>query len=157
MSDDDKAPIEFRLVHDATLFDFEVTSTDIQPTVGNEDFLVKVEMQVEEDGIEHMPFPMIFTLAMLSFHDARPRGVSDHWFEDKDQFMVADMVRHLEFTNGRLHLYVDYLRGRCLKTTVEVAADGKVTLQTVNRGQAATRWVERLKGKKYLQAAPTPQ
>ena len=28
---------------------------------------------------------------MLSFHDARPRGVSDKWFETKDEWTVADM------------------------------------------------------------------
>lgn len=156
MFDDDKLPVEYQLVHDATLWDFDVTSTEIAPTVGNEDFMVRIEMQVEEDGVEHMAFPVIFTLAMLSFHDARPRGVSGNWFEDEDQLTATDMLRHLAFEHGKLHLYLDYLRGRCVKTTVEVDAAGKVLLQTVNRGQAATRWVEKLKGKKTLQVVPPP-
>ncbi len=44
----------------------------------------------------------------------------------------------------------DYVRGRCVKTTVEVTSHGIVTLETVNRGEAALRWVDKLKGKKYL-------
>jgi hypothetical protein len=62
------------------------------------------------------------------------------------------MLRNLRFEHGGLHLYVDYLRGRCVKTDVEVSSDGKVIVDTVNRGQAATRWVDRLSGKKPLQA-----
>jgi hypothetical protein len=46
----------------------------------------------------------------------------------------------------------DYVRGRCMKTTIVVRADGTFVLDTVNRGEAATRWVARLQGKKLLQA-----
>ena len=31
-------------------------------------------------------------------------------------------------------------------------SDGTVLVEAVNRGEAALRWVDRLKGKKYLQA-----
>ena len=92
----------------------------------------------------------LFVLAVLSFADARPRGVSGEWYEDEDQFTAADVIRHLRFERGKLHLYVDYLRGRCVKTTVELSSDGSVRLETANRGQAATRWVDRIKGKSFL-------
>jgi hypothetical protein len=84
-----------------------------------------------------------------------PTRVSGKWFVDDDLFAAADMLGHLEFERGKLHMYIDYLRGRCLKTTVEVSSDGKALVETVNRGQAATRWVERLRGKKFLQAVET--
>jgi hypothetical protein len=90
-------------------------------------------------------------LGLLSFHDGRPRGVSDKWFDD-DQFTAADMLRHLRFERGALCVHVDYLRARCMKTDVEMSKDGRVRLKTVNRGQAATRWVDRLRGKKVLRA-----
>jgi hypothetical protein len=51
-------------------------------------------------------------------------------------------------------MYVDYLRGRCVKTTVEIGNDGRVLLETVNRGKAAMKWIARLQGKKLLQAVP---
>lgn len=156
MPGDDDIPVEFELIRTATLFDFEVIKTEIEPTVGNEDFSVKIEFQVEEEGVEHCGFPLIYTLAMLSFHDARPRGVSGEWFEDDDHLTANDMLRYLEFTRGKLTLYLDYVRGRCVKTDIEIDKDGKVVLKTVNRGQAATRWVETLRGKKTLQAVPPP-
>jgi len=113
---------------------------------------LEVTFRVEEDRVETCAFGLIFVLGAPSFHDGRPRGVSGEWFEDEDQFTVADMLRNLRFEHGGLHLDVDYLHGRCVKTTVEVSSDGKIILDTVNRGQAATRWVDRIRGKKPFQA-----
>jgi hypothetical protein len=96
-----------------------------------------MELRAEEDLVQSTGFALIYVLALLSFADARPRGVSGHWYEDDDQFTAADMLRH-------------YLRGWCVRTTVEIFGDGRVRLETVNRGKAATRWVDRIKGKKFL-------
>ena len=63
------------------------------------------------------------------------------------------MLRHLEFQRGRLYSDADYVRGRCLKTTVENSSDGVVRVETVNRGEAALRWIDKLKGKSYLRVA----
>jgi hypothetical protein len=148
---DENQPIEHQLFRDGTLFEeIEITESKIEPTVGNEDWHVRITFRVEEDLITSCGFGLIFVLGALSFHDGRPRGVSGEWFEDADQFTAADMLRHLSFEQGKLHMYVDYLRGRCVKTSVDVSSDGHVLLETVNRGQAATRWVDRLKGKKFL-------
>jgi hypothetical protein len=149
----DEPRIEYQLVQDGTLFEeIEILDTKIVPTVGNEDWAVTIEFRVEEDLIESCAFGLIFVLGLFSFHDGRPRGVSGKWFEDDDEFTAADMLRHLKFERGTLKMYVDYLRGRCIKTDVEVSSDGRIVLRTVNRGQAATRWVDRLKGKKFLRA-----
>jgi hypothetical protein len=51
---------------------------------------------------------------------------------------------------GELHLGLDYVRGRCVKTSIDVKRDGKVTLETRARGESALFWVDRLKGKKPL-------
>jgi hypothetical protein len=150
MSDD--APIEYELVRSGTIVDdLEIVDTKIVPTLGDEDWAVTVEFKVDEDLVESCAFGIIYVLGLLSFHDGRPRGVSGKWFEDDDEFTAADMLRHLKFERGTLSMYVDYLRGRSMKTDVEVASDGVVRLKTVNRGQAATRWVDRLRGKKFLQ------
>ena len=130
----------------------EILETKIVPTVGEEDWAVTIEFKVEEDLLESCAFGLIYFLGLLSFHDGRPRGVSGKWFEDDDQFTAADILGHLRFERGALCMGVDYLRGRCMKTDVEVSKDGRVPLKTVNRGQAATRWVDRLRGKKFLQA-----
>jgi hypothetical protein len=149
---DENQPIEYKLVRDGTLFeDVEILETKIEPTVGNDDWHVRIWFRVEEDLVESCAFGLIYVLTLFSFHDGRPRGVSGAWFEDNDHFVAADMLRHLTFEGGKLRLYIDYLRGRCIKTTVEVGSNGHVLLETLNRGQAATRWIDRLKGKKFLE------
>jgi len=44
----------------------------------------------------------------------------------------------------------DYVRGRMMKTTVTVCPDGRFTLTTTNRGEAASRWVAQIQGKKIV-------
>lgn len=34
--------------------DFEITKTEIKPTVGNEDYSVEIEMRLEEEGVDHV-------------------------------------------------------------------------------------------------------
>jgi hypothetical protein len=130
----------------------KVLDTKLTPTVGNEDWHVRIELRLHKELVETAGFGFIYAIGLFSFHDGRPRGVSGKWFEDDDLFTAADMLSHLRFERGSLHLYVDYLRGRCVKTTVELSSDGKATVDTVNRGQAATRLVDRIRGKKFLQA-----
>ena len=43
-----------------------------------------------------------------------------------------------------------------LKTTVTVFPDGRFTLTTTNRGEAASRWVAQIQGKKIVRAVPPP-
>lgn len=149
-SDDD--PIEHELIRTGTVAEFEVVDTKIEPTVGDEDWHVRISLQLPEDDVDSFAFGLIYVLGLLSFHDGRPRGYSGKFFEDDDEWTAADMLRHLEFHGNSLYFHADYVRGRCVKTTVIVHGNGAVVLETVNRGQAATRWVDRLKGKKYLQA-----
>lgn len=42
-------------------------------------------------------------------------------FEEKDNWAVGDMLRRLRFERGELHFYADYVRGRCMKTTITSA------------------------------------
>lgn len=91
---------------------------------------------------------VMFTQSMLPYHHARPRGVSEQWFDDDDQLTIADILKGFEYRAGVLDFCADYIRGRCLKTTVQIHPDGRIALETVNRGQVATRWVARLQGKK---------
>lgn len=51
---------------------------------------------------------------------------------------------------GALSLDTDYVRGRMMKTRVMVWPTGVVEIETTNRHQMATRWIETLKGKKHL-------
>ena len=95
-------------------------------------------------------FGFLYTLATLSFHDARPRGYSDKDFLPEDEFTVSDFFECLSYGHDGLHLRADYVHGRCMKTDITVRADGTATLETWGRGQTALRWLDRLQGKKLM-------
>ena len=92
----------------------------------------------------------LFVIGVLSFADARPRGLSDRDYDETDEFSVAELLAGLRFRRGELHLDTDYVRGRRMKTRVVVRADGTGSLETMGRGKAALRWIARLKGEKPL-------
>ena len=101
---------------------FDILETDIQPSVGGDETLVRIEMHLGEvedlDGDteqyrsedwEWGAFGFVFCLAVLSFHDARPRGISGVDFEEGDEFAVADMVDCLQYQRGELRFSADEL------------------------------------------------
>ena len=149
---DEYEPIEHDLIRAGTVVDFEVVDTKVEPTAAGDDSHVRLTLQMPEDDVECFAFALVYVLGLLSFHDGRPRGYSGRFFEDDDEWRADDMLRHLEFRRGCLHFYADYVRGRCVKTTVEVTSHGIVTVETVNRGEAALRWVDKLNGKNFLRA-----
>jgi len=144
--------IAHELLKDAVAARIHVDDTTIQPTTDDDSHVViKGHLgEEEEEDVEWAAIPFIFTVMVLSFADARPRGLSEADFVADDQWEPDDMLRHLRFERGALHSYVDYERGRMVKTRIDVRADGTFTLETVNRGQAATRWITRLQGKEVI-------
>jgi hypothetical protein len=133
------------LLRQATLTDYEVVKIiegDLAPEGS-----MHIGLRIDEDDVEIFAFGIIFTIGVLSFHDARPAGASEIDFEAEDEWTVGDMVQHLSFECGRLHFYADYVRGRLMKTTVNVHRDGRVNIQTINRGGSARRWLDMLRGK----------
>jgi hypothetical protein len=157
MSSSDR-PAGYKLIETGTLVEFEIVDTKIEPVPDGETSFVRIALQLGgleggdgEDQVEWGAFGVIFTLAALSFNDARPRGNSDADFVEKDEFTVADLFDCLSFFRGELRFEADYVRGRCMKTDIVVQSDGQVILQTRARDESALRWVERLQGKKALE------
>jgi hypothetical protein len=107
---------------------------------------------VAEDTAEWGAFGFMFVLGVLSFAEARPRNMSSVDYHEKDEFTVADFIEGLRFVRGELHFDADYIRGRRIKTHVVVRANGTVKLETIGRGKAALRWLDRMQGKKLLQS-----
>ncbi len=150
--------VSYKLIHTGTLVEFEIVDTVVRPAPDGESAAVRIELQLGggeggdgEEQAEWGSFGLMFTLAALSFADARPRGYSEVEFIEADEFRITDFFDGLRFVRGELHLSSDYVRGRCMKTDIVVRQDGRVTLETRNRGEAALRWVDRLKGKKPLE------
>ncbi len=147
------------LIQTALAVSFEVVDQRIEESAGGDEALVEIVLQlgeIEDDGelgsdVEWGAIPLVYTLAALSFADARPRGLSDRDFEDEDQLTAADLLERLEFRDGNLHCSMDYVRGRCVKTDIRVQPDGRLNLATRCRGEAAVHWLERLKGKRRLE------
>jgi hypothetical protein len=111
----------------------------------------KITLKVTEEDIQWCAFGLIYSIAVLSFADARPRGMSDIDFEDDDEFSVKDFFECLHYEYGQIRFHADYIRGRCMKTSITAEKDGTVKIGTVNRGEVASRWVDKLKGKKLMQ------
>lgn len=133
------------LLRQATLLDFEIVSVtegDLAPEGS-----MHIELRTSEEDVECFAFGLLYALGLLSFHEARPAGASELHFEEEDEWTIGDMVEHLRFQMGRLRLETDYVRGRLMKTTVDITPDGKITLQTRNRGGSARRWLDLLRGK----------
>lgn len=113
---------------------------------------------------EDMPWgavPLMYVLGGLSFGDARPRAASEIDYDERDEWLIADVVQRLHLERSGLVLDTDYVRGRMMKTTVRIRPEGKLVIDTVNRHEMAVRWLEALKGKKHIRlvepAATSPK
>lgn len=156
----DAAGIE--LLRTGALAEFEVVGTKVEPAADRETKHVRIEMRLRssddddrepEDEVECFGLGFMFVLAQMSFQDAGPRGYTEKTFVDEDEFTVSDFVSALRFVRGELHLEVDYLRGRCVKTDIVVRRDGTVVLETRGRNDVALRWIDLLQRKKLAQRA----
>jgi hypothetical protein len=148
MSDETPIRYEYELLEHLLALELQVIEskkTEFQGTVH-----MKMLLREEPDLLATCSFALIYGIGVMSFADARPRGVSGMHFEERDDWYVADMLRHLEYERGELHFYADYVRGRMMKTTVDIHPDGTIRLETINRGESAARWVATLQGKKRL-------
>src|SRR5437867_1224930 len=86
----------------------------------------------------------------LTFRTVLPYSPCDQ----RSEAIRSSVVRHLRYERGRLVCETDYVRGRMMKTDVTIFPDGRFTLTTTNRGEAASRWVAQLQGKKVLRRVP---
>ena len=110
----------------------------------------QIRLLIDEDDIETSAFGILYSVSLLSFLQARPAGVSVIDFREQDLWSVEDLLRHVSFEHGKLRFYADYVRGRLMKTTVEISRDGSVVIETINREDEATQWAEYLLGKRGM-------
>lgn len=151
----------YKLIEQGSLVNFDIIETSIDESARGDEAIVRIDLRLGEqedegdwsDDHEWGALGFIFCLAVLSFTDARPRGSSGTDFDEEDDFTIGDLVDGLRYQRGELRFSADYVRGRCVKTDVTVKPDGMVTVETRCRGEAVTRWVARLKGKKMLTLA----
>jgi hypothetical protein len=156
---DDSRLIGLRLLETGALVGFQVVEEHLETCTDGVNLFTRLELVLGSDEeyepdelVEWGAFGFIFALAALSFADARPRGFSDTDYIEEDEFSVADLFDGLRYVRGEIHFSADYLRGRLVKTDIIIRPNGTVTLTTRSRGKTAWRWLDRLKGKKHLEA-----
>lgn len=144
------------LIKTALMVGFQRDEPVITPCTDGEnlhlsvDIMVGIDDEDPEDIIEWSAMGLLFTLAALSFDDARPRGHSEMDYMAKDQLTMKDFLGDLHYVQGELRFYADYIRGRCLKTEIVARPNGRISISTLNRGVSASRWLDRLQGKKPI-------
>jgi len=156
--DDSTKPACQQLLETGTLVQFRILDTHTESAPDGENVAVRADLIFTGDDEDTEPsevakwgtFGFLYTLASLSFIDARPRGYSDKDFLPKDEFTVSDFFECLNYSSDGLHLRADYVHGRCMKTDISVRPDGTATLETWGRGQTALRWLDKLQGKKMM-------
>ncbi len=111
----------------------------------------KIVFQIKEEEPDLFAFGVLFTLSLMSFTYAAPRGVSEMHFEPDEEWNLEYFLQGLEFERGCLRYSGDYVSGRHLKTTINLEQGGRVTLETRNRGKGADRWMIYLQGKRHIQ------
>lgn len=146
------------LIEAGALVEFRILDTRTSLGLDNETIEVGVDLIMTPDDEDVDPddvaewgaFGFLFVIATLSFHDARPRGYSEKDFLPDDEFTVTDFFEGLSYRQDGLHLRLDYVRGRSVKTDITVRSDGTAVLTTWGRGQSALRWLDTLQGKKMM-------
>jgi len=111
----------------------------------------KITFQITEEEPDLSSIGVLFTLALMSFTYAAPRGYSFNDFIPDEEYNLGYFLEGLHFEHGVLSHGADYVSGRCLKTDIIYESGGKVTISTRNRGRGADRWILHLQGKKHLQ------
>jgi hypothetical protein len=111
----------------------------------------KVVFQVKEDDPDVFAIGILFTLSLMSFSYAAPRGYSENEFIPDEQWNLGYFMQGLDFERGRLRYYGDYVSGRMMKTDITYEQGGRVTLTAINRGKSADRWLTHLQGKPHIQ------
>jgi hypothetical protein len=148
------------LLESGSMVEFRVIDSDITLSTDKENVAVQINLvftsddEEETDGSETAEwgtFGFIYTLASLSFLDARPRGMSGVDFIENDLFTEKDLFEALSFRHDGIHFHADYVRGRSMKTSISVSSAGRVKIDTWGRGERALRWLDKLKGKKTME------
>jgi len=154
MSDDINRAESFTLLENTIgLINIRILSNEFQETPGyggERGSYHKIVFQVEEDEPDISAIGILFSLSLMSFTYAAPRGYSEKEFIADEDWRLGYFIHGLEFENGNLHFSSDYISGRMMKTYIIYEPGGKVTLTAINRGKSADRWMTHLQGRRHL-------
>lgn len=142
-----------RLLEQTVGIEIEVLSNnynEIPVGDGSSNTSQEIVLQIKEEEPDISAIGVLYTLSMVSFSYASPRGMSEIEFVPDEQWSLAHFVAGLEFERGHLRFSSDYVSGRLMKTDINFEPGGKVTLSTRNRGRGAETWLSLLLGKRHI-------
>ena len=149
--------IEHDLFEDLHVLDLMVIEKVVTRIERRDEAIMNVRVTLEDDPevLARCAWSLLFAVGTFSFDDAHVDADYDVDIElgEIDEWTVGDMLLCLSFDGGRLYFHADHVRGRCMHTTVEIDREGKITLETVNRGGAAMQWITKLQAKKAMPVA----
>ena len=147
--------LPYNLLNQTVGIEIEVLSNEYHDIPGSKDeagSYQKIVFQVKEDDPDIFAIGILFTLSLMSFSYAAPRGYSENEFIPDEQWNVGYFLQGIEFERGHLQYHGDYVSGRMMKTEIIYETGGKVTLTAINRGKSADRWLTHLQGKPHIRA-----
>ena len=121
----------FKLLTETVGIEIEIISNEYEEFPGHQDSnsqSQKIVFQVKEEEPDIWAIGVLFTLSLMSFTFASPRGYSETEFVPDEEWNLAYFLDGLEFRWKSLYFSSDYVSGRHMKTDIKFESDGKVTL-----------------------------
>ena len=141
--------LPYKLLEETIGIPIEIKSNEFNEIYTNTHH--KIVFQIKEEEPDLWALGILFTLSLMSFSFAAPRGISENYFIPDEEWSLEYFVQGLEFENKCLRFSADYVSGRLMKTDIVFESGGRVTLTTRNRGKGAERWLTHLQGRKHIQ------
>jgi hypothetical protein len=144
-----------RFMAEAIGTEIEIISNEFQERPGPEGQAYsyqKIVFQMKDEEPDLFAFSILFTLSLMSFTYAAPRGYSEKLFIPDEEWNLDYFIQGLRYENKNLHFSADYVSGRMMKTDIDFESGGRVTIKTRNRGRGAERWLTHLQGKPHIHA-----
>jgi len=145
--------LQYRLLGHTVGIPLEILSNEFKEVPGYEGTVnsyQEIVFQIKEEEPDLFAIGVLYTLSLMSFSFATPRGYSAEYFIPDEQWNLGYFVQGLEFRDKHLCFSSDYISGRLMKTDIIFESSGRVTLTTRNRGRGAERWLTHLQGKRHI-------
>jgi hypothetical protein len=150
---DTTTSFQYHLLEHTVGIPLEILSKEFKEVPGYEGTVhsyQEIVFQIKEEEPDLFAIGVLYTLSLMSFSFATPRGYSAEYFIPDEQWNLGYFVQGLEFRDKHLCFSSDYISGRLMKTDIIFESGGRVTLTTRNRGRGAERWLTHLQGKKHI-------
>ena len=143
----------FRQIEQTIGISIKIVSNEYRemPTTGDiNNSYQEIVFQIDEENPDLYAIGVLFSLSLMSFAYAAPRGSSYIEFVPDEDWRIEYFLDGLAYENQNICFKSDYVSGRLMKTDIVFKSGGNVTIRTRNRGKGAERWLLNLLGKRHI-------